>query len=116
MASRLASVSLRPTRGQPKFRYNGKSNKRTDRNKVDQERARSSNFYTVACRFVTVDDEWVCDALHLVSICNVQYDAAYWTMSIRLSLVEFMGVCVPYQIYVDVNVSPRESLWNGITF
>jgi len=65
-----------PDNDQLKFRNNGKSDERTDWNEVNQERTRPANLYGVARRLVTIHDERVRNALHLMPICNVQYNAA----------------------------------------
>jgi len=65
-----------PGNGQLKFRNSSKSSGRTNRNEVNQERTWSSNVYSVTRRLVTVDDERVRDALHLIPICDVQYNPA----------------------------------------
>jgi hypothetical protein len=102
-----ASVSLCPTRNQLKFHNNNKLKERTNWNEVNQERTRSSDVYGSTCCFVTVDDEWVCDTFHLMAVCNIQHNPAHWTPSTQVSLVESASRRVPYQIYVNVNRSPR---------
>ena len=64
-----------PDNSQLELRNNSKSNERTNWNEVNQERARTSNVYSVTRCLITIDDERVCDILHFMPVCNVQYNA-----------------------------------------